>query len=119
MTLFVVLQMPRPRRTARRCGSGTSQSTRLKPSGKIVLTLTRWSTDDIAGRILERMDDGTGGSFQPYRDHRRSVQRPHPLQGCAVSSEEDCVMVIRLKPVEENPFTNGAPQLPSHELMVE
>ena len=119
MTLFVVLRMPRRDEPRGALAVVPLRAPALKPSGKIVLTLTRWSTDDIAGRILERMGNGISGSLQPYRDRRRSVQRLHPLQGCAVSSEEDCVMVIRLKPVEENPFTNGAPQLPSHELMVE
>lgn len=31
--------------------------TRLKPGGKIVLIMTRWHEDDIAGRILEREKD--------------------------------------------------------------
>lgn len=32
--------------------------TRLEPNGSIVLVLTRWHQDDIAGRLLGGMDDG-------------------------------------------------------------
>jgi predicted phage terminase large subunit-like protein len=34
--------------------------TRLEEDGAIILTLTRWHHDDIAGRIIELMDDGKG-----------------------------------------------------------
>ncbi len=32
--------------------------TRLKPGGRIILILTRWHEDDIAGRVLAEMDKG-------------------------------------------------------------
>jgi len=32
--------------------------TRLEPGGAIVLTMTRWHDDDLAGRLLKEMDEG-------------------------------------------------------------
>lgn len=37
--------------------------TRLMPGGAIVLVLTRWHPDDLAGRLLEEMQNGTGESW--------------------------------------------------------
>jgi hypothetical protein len=51
----------------------------LKPSGKIVLILTRWSTDDIAGRILERMENGTGEEWEVLRLPAESEGEGDPL----------------------------------------
>ncbi|MCG4273908.1 phage terminase large subunit [Acetobacter senegalensis] len=38
--------------------------TRLMPGGAIVLVLTRWHPDDLAGRLLDEMDNGTGESWE-------------------------------------------------------
>ncbi|MEE8663486.1 MAG: phage terminase large subunit [Acetobacter sp.] len=38
--------------------------TRLMPGGAIVLVLTRWHPDDLAGRLLEEMENGTGESWE-------------------------------------------------------
>lgn len=32
--------------------------TRLEPGGAIVLTMTRWHDDDLAGRLIQRMEEG-------------------------------------------------------------
>ncbi|MFP2873739.1 phage terminase large subunit [Acetobacter tropicalis] len=37
--------------------------TRLMPGGAIVLVLTRWHPDDLAGRLLDEMQNGTGESW--------------------------------------------------------
>lgn len=37
--------------------------TRLMPGGAIVLVLTRWHPDDLAGRLLAEMENGTGESW--------------------------------------------------------
>jgi len=38
--------------------------TRLMPNGAIVLVLTRWSPDDLAGRLLQEMENGTGEEWE-------------------------------------------------------
>lgn len=38
--------------------------TRLQPNGAIVLTMTRWHPDDLAGRLLEAEADGTGDKWE-------------------------------------------------------
>lgn len=38
--------------------------TRLMPGGAIVLVLTRWHPDDLAGRLLDEMENGTGESWE-------------------------------------------------------
>lgn len=38
--------------------------TRLMPGGAIVLVLTRWHPDDLAGRLLDEMENGTGERWE-------------------------------------------------------
>ena len=38
--------------------------TRLMPGGAIVLVLTRWHPDDLAGRLLDEMANGTGENWE-------------------------------------------------------
>ncbi|OUJ11832.1 phage terminase large subunit [Acetobacter sp. DsW_059] len=38
--------------------------TRLMPGGAIVLAMTRWSPDDLAGRLLADMKNGTGEAWE-------------------------------------------------------
>ncbi|WP_042658971.1 phage terminase large subunit [Komagataeibacter oboediens] len=38
--------------------------TRLMPNGAIVLVLTRWHPDDLAGRLLAEMENGTGEEWE-------------------------------------------------------
>lgn len=38
--------------------------TRLMPNGAIVLVLTRWHPDDLAGRLLSEMENGTGEAWE-------------------------------------------------------
>ena len=38
--------------------------TRLHPGGAIVVVLTRWHDDDLAGRLLEQDEDGTGEEWE-------------------------------------------------------
>ncbi|WP_395495872.1 phage terminase large subunit [Acetobacter sp. KSO5] len=41
--------------------------TRLMPGGAIVLVMTRWSPDDLAGRLLAEMQSGTGEAWDILR----------------------------------------------------
>lgn len=41
--------------------------TRLMPGGAIVLVMTRWSPDDLAGRLLDEMQSGTGEAWDILR----------------------------------------------------
>lgn len=41
--------------------------TRLKPNGKIVLIMTHWHEDDIAGRLQHHMRDGSGDQWTVLR----------------------------------------------------
>lgn len=38
--------------------------TRLEPGGAIVLIMTRWHEDDLAGRLLKQMEDGEGEKWE-------------------------------------------------------
>jgi len=38
--------------------------TRLAPDGAIVLIMTRWNQDDLAGRLLRKMQEGTGEDWE-------------------------------------------------------
>lgn len=38
--------------------------TRLSPDASVIVTLTRWHHDDLAGRLLERDQQGTGDSWE-------------------------------------------------------
>lgn len=37
--------------------------TRLQPGGRIILVMTRWHVDDLAGRLIRRMETGEGESW--------------------------------------------------------
>lgn len=37
---------------------------RLAPGGRIILTATRWHEDDLTGRLLKAMEDGTGEKWR-------------------------------------------------------
>jgi len=41
--------------------------TRLEKGGSIILILTRWHTDDLAGRLLQKMKDGEGEDWEVVR----------------------------------------------------
>jgi len=41
--------------------------TRLAPDGAIVLTMTRWHEDDLAGRLLREMEQGNGDYWEVLR----------------------------------------------------
>ncbi|WP_051346577.1 phage terminase large subunit [Bradyrhizobium sp. th.b2] len=53
--------------------------TRLEEDAAIVLTLTRWHYDDIAGRLIELMNDGKGLPWEilylPALPYTKSIQR--------------------------------------------
>ena len=38
--------------------------TRLEPKGAIILIMTRWHEDDLAGRLLKHMQNGTGEKWE-------------------------------------------------------
>jgi len=38
--------------------------TRLKPGNKIILIQTRWHEEDLAGRLIEKMEDGSGEEWE-------------------------------------------------------
>ncbi len=42
-------------------------ATRIEPNGKIVLIMTRWHPDDVAGRLLQAMELGTGDQWTIVR----------------------------------------------------
>ncbi len=41
--------------------------TRLEPDGAIILTITRWNDDDLAGRLLRQMEIGEGDNWDVVR----------------------------------------------------
>ena len=41
----------------------STASTRLEPGGGMLLMMTRWHTDDLAGRLLEEMENETGDKW--------------------------------------------------------
>lgn len=38
--------------------------TRLMPGGAVILIITRWSDDDLAGRLIEKMESGDGDQWE-------------------------------------------------------
>jgi predicted phage terminase large subunit-like protein len=40
---------------------------RLKPDARVILIMTRWHEDDLGGRLQQRMEDGTGDSWEVVR----------------------------------------------------
>lgn len=61
--------------------------TRLSPGGGVLLTMTRWHQDDLAGRLLERMAAGEGDRWEVIsfpaiaardEEHRREGEALHP-----------------------------------------
>ena len=61
--------------------------TRLAPGGGVLLTLTRWHEDDLAGRLLEKMAENDGDSWQIINypaiaeedePHRKKGEALHP-----------------------------------------
>ena len=60
MIPFEIAKTPTQRSCARKRGTGSSQtlSTRMKPGGRIILIMTRWNEDDLAGRLLLDMQKG-------------------------------------------------------------
>lgn len=58
---------------------------RLRPGARILLIMTRWHDDDLGGRLLERMRDGSGDEWTILRlpalaedPSRSTVERPIP-----------------------------------------
>lgn len=45
--------------------SGVARN-RLAPGGGIIVMHTRWHEDDLAGRLLQRAEEGTGGKWHVY-----------------------------------------------------
>ena len=41
----------------------STAATRLEPGGKIIIIMTRWHDDDLAGRLIKEMNDGHGWKF--------------------------------------------------------
>ena len=61
--------------------------TRLSDGGGIIVMLTRWHTDDIIGRLVSHMNDGTGDKFhiinypaiaEHDEPHRKAGEALHP-----------------------------------------
>lgn len=61
--------------------------TRLSPGGGVLLTMTRWHKDDLAGRLLDRMATGEGEQWEVIsfpaiatrnEEHRREGEALHP-----------------------------------------
>ncbi len=44
----------------------STAATRLEPGGKVIVIMTRWHDDDLAGRLLEAMKDGSGRQFKYF-----------------------------------------------------
>jgi predicted phage terminase large subunit-like protein len=42
----------------------STAATRLEPGGVIVIIMTRWHEDDLAGRLIKEMNDGNGWRFK-------------------------------------------------------
>jgi predicted phage terminase large subunit-like protein len=61
--------------------------TRLSPGGGVLLTMTRWHKDDLAGRLLRRMSEGDGDQWEVIsfpaiathdESHRKEGEPLHP-----------------------------------------
>lgn len=61
--------------------------TRLSPGGGVLLTMTRWHVDDLAGRLLEKMRSGEGDQWRIINfpaiavideEHRKAGDALHP-----------------------------------------
>jgi predicted phage terminase large subunit-like protein len=44
----------------------STASTRLEPGAKVIIIMTRWHDDDLAGRLLQNMKDETGRTFRYF-----------------------------------------------------
>ena len=44
----------------------STAATRLEPGGKVIIIMTRWHEDDLAGRLIQEMKDGTGRKFKTF-----------------------------------------------------
>lgn len=44
----------------------STAATRLEPGGKVIVIMTRWHEDDLAGRLLKEMRDETGRKFRYF-----------------------------------------------------
>ena len=53
--------------------------TRLMPGGSIVLVLTRWHPDDLAGRLIAEMENGSGEQWEILSLPAICDQEPDPL----------------------------------------
>ena len=42
----------------------STAATRLEPGGKIIIIMTRWHEDDLAGRLIREMEEGQGWKFR-------------------------------------------------------
>jgi predicted phage terminase large subunit-like protein len=42
----------------------STAATRLEPGGKIIIIMTRWHEDDLAGRLIHEMEEGHGWKFK-------------------------------------------------------
>ncbi len=65
----------------------STASTRLEPGGGMLLMMTRWHTDDLAGRLLEEMENETGDKWEVVsypaiakedEKHRKQGEALHP-----------------------------------------
>ncbi len=45
----------------------STASTRLEPGGAVLIIMTRWHEDDLAGRMITKMNDGTGENWEVLR----------------------------------------------------
>lgn len=62
--------------------------TRLSPGGGVLLTMTRWHKDDLAGRLLEKMATGEGDQWTVIRFPAiATVDEPHRKAGEALHPE--------------------------------
>lgn len=61
--------------------------TRLSPGGGVLLTMTRWHKDDLAGRLLQKMAEGEGDTWEVIsfpaiatndEEYRREGEALHP-----------------------------------------
>jgi len=53
--------------------------TRLKPSARVILIMTRWHEDDIAGRLEQEMLNGTGDEWEILRLPALAEEEPDPI----------------------------------------
>jgi len=45
----------------------STAKTRLEPGGGVLLIMTRWHEDDLAGKFISKMNDGSGEQWEVLR----------------------------------------------------